>query len=110
MVNKAVNHEQQLDDIERSEKDSRRTEAMQLQEHYKLGKSNLAAEEKKIDDMTQVEEQKQWSQKESKWKQEQDARVQLMSEVYESRATHVEHKKRIYWDNKDAVKRDMDDL
>jgi len=33
-----------------------------------------------------------------------------MREVYESRATHVEHKKRLHADAKDAVRRDMDDL
>ena len=60
--------------------------------------------------MTYSEEQKQWGIKEAKWKSEQDARVQLMREVYESRATHIEHKKRLYTDTKDSVKRDMDDL
>jgi len=110
MIRTTVNREQELENIERQERDARRQEAKELQEHYKLSKNDEANEKKKIDELTKQEEEKQWRIKEGHWKQEQDARVNLMREVYESRATHIEHKKRLHSDAKDAVRRDMDDL
>ncbi len=68
------------------------------------------AEEKLLDQMTQLEEEKQWKQKESRWRQEEEAKLQLMREVYESRATNIEHLKRLKSEAKEAVRRDANDI
>ena len=45
--------------------------------------------------MTQLESEKQWKLREDKWRKEDQARVNLMKDVYENRAMHVELKKKM---------------
>lgn len=78
---------------EAEDRDQRRKEAKDLQEYYKQSKADQLAEEKLIDEMVRLEEIKAQKIQDGKWKQEEEARLQLMREVYESRATHIEHLK-----------------
>lgn len=48
--------------------------------------------------------------REAQWKKEEEAKIQLLREVYESRATNIEHLKRLKAEEKEQVRRDMDDL
>ena len=57
-----------------------------------------------------LEGEKQQRIADARRRQEEEAKVNLMREVYESRATHVEHMKRTINNNKDMVRWDMNDL
>ena len=57
-----------------------------------------------------LEGEKQQRIADARRRQEEEAKVNLMREVYESRATHVEHMKRTIHNNKDMVRWDMNDL
>lgn len=110
MVHNAVAREEALNKLESDEKEARRQEAKNLMSLYAQGKADKEAEEKILDKLTLEEEQKQWKMREAQWRKEEEAKVQLMREVYESRATNIEHLKRLNVEKKDSVKRDAVDV
>ena len=67
----------------------RRREIQELQTHYQNQKSNAAAYEKMIDDLTQIENDKQWNAREQQWRREDQARVNLMKNVYQNREADI---------------------
>jgi inactivated superfamily I helicase len=60
--------------------------------------------------MVRLEESKAQKMQDNKWKQEEEARLQLMREVYESWATHIEHLKRMKVAKHIEVQREMAEL
>ena len=68
---------------------------MELQQYYLQMAQDKKAEEALIEQLTQLESEKQWKLREDKWKKEDQARVNLMKDVYENRAMHVELKKKM---------------
>lgn len=67
-------------------------------------RSDKEAEERMIDQMTMREGEKQQKIADARRRQEEEAKINLMREVYESRATHVEHMKRMIGNDKDMVR------
>ena len=68
MVEQAVARENAINNLEKQERDERRREAKELVSVYAASKADKAAEEKLLDKITQLEEEKQWRSKEAKWK------------------------------------------
>ena len=68
---------------------------MELQQYYLQMAQDKKAEEALIEHLTQLESEKQWKLREDKWRKEDQARVNLMKDVYENRAMHVELKKKM---------------
>lgn len=93
LLDKALGREKALEDLELSEKDQRRLEAMELQKHYSDMQQDKETEEKMIDYLTMLESEKQAKKEDMKLRKEQGARIQLMREVYESRSHHLENHK-----------------
>lgn len=78
MIKQTLDYEGALVQLEQDEKNERRGEAKELQEYYKGVKQDAMAGEQLVDDMTRLENEKQWKIKEQKWKSEEEARHQLM--------------------------------
>lgn len=110
LLQMALDREQALQDLERQEKDERRKEAKELQEHYKQQSDDQQREEAMIEYMTRIEEEKQRKIQDDKWRKEDEARIQLLREVYESRAQNIENKKMFRKNDDDNVGRDRDEL
>lgn len=110
MVQQAVERERAIERKEQEEKDQRRKEAKDLQEYYKLSKADQLEQERLIDELVRLEEEKARRQQDFKWQQENDARIQLLREVYESRATHIEHLKRMKRNKVVEVQKEFEDL
>lgn len=110
MVQQAVERERAIEQQEADDRERRRKEAKDLQEYYKLSKADQLAEEKLIDEMVRLEELKTQKVQDNKWKAEEEARLQLMREVYESRSTHIEHLKRMKASKEIEVQREMAEL
>ena len=72
----------------------RRQEVIDLQQYYLQKAEDKRAEEQLIEHLTQLESEKQWKMREDKWRKEDQARVNLMKDVYENRAMHIELKKK----------------
>ena len=68
---------------------ARRREIQELQKHYQNTQSNKAAYEKMIEELTQVENEKQWDAREQQWRREDQARVNLLKNVYQNREQDI---------------------
>lgn len=53
------------------------------------------AEEQLIEHLTWLESEKQWKMREDKWKREDQARINLMKNVYDARLQTIELKKKL---------------
>lgn len=89
MLSKAINKEQEIERIEREELLRRRKEVVELQQFYLQKAEDKKAEEQLIEYLTWLESEKQWKLKEDKWRKEDQARVNLMKQVYEDRAKAI---------------------
>ena len=68
---------------------ARRQEIQELQTHYQNTQNNKAAYEKMIEELTQVENEKQWDAREQQWRREDQARVNLLKNVYQNREQDI---------------------
>lgn len=89
LLSKAINREQEIERIEMEERLRRRQEVVELQQFYLQKAEDKKAEEQLIEYLTWLESEKQWKLKEDKWRKEDQARVNLMKQVYEDRAKTI---------------------
>lgn len=68
---------------------ARRREIQELQQHYNQQQSDKAAHERHIDELTQQENEKQWNVREQQWRREDQARVNLLKNVYHNREQDI---------------------
>lgn len=93
MLSKALNYEQALQQLEDNEKMERRREFEELQKFHQQQKADKNAYEKMIDQLVADENEKQWNQREQQWRREDQARVNLLKNVYHNREADIELKK-----------------
>lgn len=72
---------------------------VELQKHYMQKAQDKKAEEQLIEHLTWIESEKQWKMREDKWRKEEQARVNLLKNVYDNRLQNVEMKKKIKDEN-----------
>lgn len=83
-----------MERLENEERARRRQEVIELQKAYFQASEDKKKEEEYIEQLTQLESEKQWKMREDKWRKEDNARLNLMKDVYDNRLTTVETKKR----------------
>jgi hypothetical protein len=66
-----------------------------LQKHYMQKAQDKKAEELLIEELTRLESEKQWKMREDKWRKEDQARVNLLRNVYDNRAQNIDLKKKL---------------
>ena len=66
-----------------------------LQKYYLQKAEDKRAEEQLIEHLTWLESEKQWKMREDKWMREDQARINLMKNVYDARLQTVELKKKM---------------
>lgn len=93
MLGAALTREQQIERIEQEERLRRRQEVVELQQYYLQKAEDKKAEEQLIEYLTWLESEKQWKIREDKWKREDQARINLMKQVYDDRAKNIGAKK-----------------
>lgn len=93
MLQSTLDKESALEHMEQEEKRLRMQEVIDLQKHYMQKAQDKKAEELLIEQLTQIESEKQWKMREDKWRKEDEARINLLRNVYDSRAQHIEMKK-----------------
>ena len=89
MLEKALAREAALKRLEEEEKEARKREMVELQKHYNQGRIDKAAYEKMIDQLVAEENAKQWDAREQQWRREDQARVNLLKNVYASREADI---------------------
>lgn len=95
MLATALDREQAIKDLEEKERLARRSEVMELQKFYQEQKSDKHAYEKMIEQLVAQESDKKWGEKEQKWRREDQARVNLLKNVYQNREADIELKKKL---------------
>ncbi len=73
----------------------RRQEVIELQQYYLEKAEDKRAEEQLIEHLTWLESEKQWKMREDKWQKEDQARVNLLRNVYENRTQNVEYRHKL---------------
>ena len=95
MISEIVKKERALDEIDRMEKLKKKDELLQnakfLQYKMKLKKE----EEEWMDKLADEERERQYQKEQNQWLKEQAARIELMKEVYKSRAEEIMRKKNL---------------
>lgn len=89
MLDKALQREAALRRLEEMEKEARKREIVELQSHYNQGQKDKAAYEKMIDELVAIENAKQWEAREQQWRREDQARVNLLKNVYANREADI---------------------
>lgn len=89
LLTAAMAKEKAIEDIEAAEKNALRREIIELQKHYGQQAEDKAAYEKMIEQLVENENVKQWEAKESQWRREDQARINLMKNVYQNREQDI---------------------
>lgn len=89
LLTAAMAKEKAIEDIEAAEKNALRREIIELQKHYGQQAEDKAAYEKMIEQLFENENVKQWEAKESQWRREDQARINLMKNVYQNREQDI---------------------
>ena len=89
MLELALAREKAIQEIEDRERAERRKEVIELQQYYKQSQSDKEAYEKLVDEFVQQEAERQYRMREAQWQREQQARINLLRDVYDSREKDV---------------------
>lgn len=89
LLDKALNYEQALEQLEADERMARRREIQELQKHYNLQANDKLAYEKMIDGLVDEENNKIWESREQQWRREDQAKINLLKNVYANRENDV---------------------
>lgn len=92
LLHSALSKEAAIEQQEQYERAMRRQEVIDLQQYYLQKAEDKKAEEQLIEHLTWLESEKQWKMREDKWQKEDQARVNLLKNVYENRTQTVEYK------------------
>lgn len=99
MLQTALEREEAIKNLEEQERQARRQEVMTLQKFYQETKGDKAAYEKMVEGLVAAENEKQWNAREQQWRREDQARTNLLKNVYQNREADIELKKK----NKDET-------
>ena len=95
MIEEVLKKERALDEIDRMEKIRKKDELKQNSQFLKYKMQLKKEEEEWMDKLADEEREKQYEKEQKKWLKEQAARIELMKEVYKSRAEEIMRKKNL---------------
>ena len=95
MISDILKKERALDEIDRMEKIKRKDELMKNSQFLKYKMQLKKEEEEWMDKLADEEREKQYEKEQKQWLKEQAARIELMKEVYKSRAEAIMRKKNL---------------
>lgn len=94
LLNAALEREKELERLEHEERMRHRAETIELQKYAQQVSSDKQAYEKMIDKLVAEENAKQWEAREKQWDREDQARINLLKNVYANREQDIELKKK----------------
>jgi len=95
MIENNVNREKMLDQIEREYKERQKKETRDFLLNFKNRTNELHTQEAELQRLINEEMDRQHKKQQDQWKKEEDARIKLMYEVYDSRAVDLDRKKQL---------------
>jgi hypothetical protein len=100
LLEAALARDKAVAEIEEAERIKRRNEVIALQAYYKQSESDKNAYEKLIDEFVSAEAERQFKMREAQWQREEQAKINLLKDVYNSREKDILLKQ--------AMKKEMD--
>ena len=82
MLDAALAYEKQVADFEQSEREAAKKEVIELQKFHMKTQADRSAQEKLVEQMIADENAKQWNAREAQWRREDQARINLLKNVY----------------------------
>lgn len=95
LLNSALDREKALEQLEYDERMKHRAETIELQKYAQQVTQDKKSYEKMIDGLVANENAKQWEAREKQWDREDQARVNLLKNVYANREQDIELKKKL---------------
>jgi len=95
MVEDIVSREKMLDYLEREYKERQKKETRDFLLNFKNRTNELHTQEAELEKLINEEMERQHRKQQEQWKKEEDARIKLMYEVYDSRAADIDNKKQL---------------
>jgi len=92
LLDASLAREKALAEIEEAEKIKRRSEVIELQQYYKQSEADKGVFEKLVDEFVQQEAERQYKMREAQWIREDQARINLLKDVYNSREQDILYK------------------
>jgi len=89
---------------------NRRQEVRQLQQFYQEQKSGKAEYERMHQALIDEENEKKWAKQEAQWRREDQARINLLKNVYQNREADIELKKKLKDESKWLVQNEKGNL
>ena len=89
LLNNALAREKAMEQLEADERLARRKEIQELQSHYNQMTSDKQAHERMIDGLVDEESNKIWEAREQQWRREDQAKINLLKNVYANREADV---------------------
>ena len=95
MISEILKRERALDEIDRMEKLKKKEDLLKNSEFLKYKMKQKKEEEEWMDKLADEERERQYEKEQKQWLKEQAARIELMKEVYKSRAEEIMRKKNL---------------
>jgi len=92
MVDNIVNREIMLDHLEAEYKERQKRETREFLLNFKNRTNELHTQEAELERLIKEEMDQQYRKQQEQWKKEEDARIKLMYQVYDSRASDLQRK------------------
>lgn len=89
LLEATLDYQKRLADAEEAERRKRRQEVIELQQYYKQSAQGKEAYEKLVDEFVQAEAERQYKMREAQWQREEQARINLLKDVYNSREKDI---------------------
>lgn len=92
LINAVVEKEKALDEIDKKEKERKIKEFAQNKKYLEYVMSQKKEAEAWMDKLAQMEADKQWQKTQEQWMKEEEARIELLKQVYKEREEAIKHK------------------
>lgn len=95
LLNAALEREKELERLEYEERQKHRAETIELQKYAQQVTQDKKSYEKMIDGLVADQNAQQWEAREKQWDREDQARINLLKNVYANREQDIELKKKL---------------
>lgn len=103
LINAIVNKEKALDEIDKKEKDRKRQEFFQNKKYLEFVINQKKEAEAWMDQIVKEEADKLWKKEQEAWMKQENARIELLKQVYKEREEAIINKKYVQQSEKDKI-------
>lgn len=103
LIDTIVNKEKALDDIDKKEKERKKQEFSQNKKYLEFVINQKKEAEAWMDKIAQEEADKKWRKEQENWMKQENARIELMKQVYKEREDAINLKKQVAKHEREAI-------